>query len=194
MVRTQTLYEPSTEHDSCGFGFVADIAGRPSHAIVRDALTDAGLSVEGADPVVWVGPRRFSVLIEALGARPAVEETLSGPPVKIAFEGGDPTAAPTKAGEGFARKSGVDPSQLKVDEAKGLTYVERSVPRNVCPTSRTARSSRSHAATAGGSASRTSTANIDIPALAKVDARNPAGDGPSSSTRQRNRSPEKSKV
>ena len=39
MVRTQTLYEPSTEHDSCGFGFVADIAGRPSHAIVRDALT-----------------------------------------------------------------------------------------------------------------------------------------------------------
>jgi glutamate synthase (NADPH) large chain len=39
VVRTQTLYEPSTEHDSCGFGFVADIAGRPSHAIVRDALT-----------------------------------------------------------------------------------------------------------------------------------------------------------
>ena len=39
MVRTQTLYEPSTEHDSCGFGFVADIAGRPSHEIVRDALT-----------------------------------------------------------------------------------------------------------------------------------------------------------
>jgi glutamate synthase (ferredoxin) len=37
--RSQTLYEPSTEHDSCGFGFVVDIAGRPSHAIVRDALT-----------------------------------------------------------------------------------------------------------------------------------------------------------
>ena len=37
--RSQTLYEPSTEHDSCGFGFVVDIAGRPSHEIVRDALT-----------------------------------------------------------------------------------------------------------------------------------------------------------
>jgi glutamate synthase (ferredoxin) len=35
----RTLYEPSTEHDACGFGFVCDIAGKPSHAIVRDALT-----------------------------------------------------------------------------------------------------------------------------------------------------------
>jgi glutamate synthase (ferredoxin) len=33
------LYDPSFEHDACGFGFVVDIAGRPSHAIVRDALT-----------------------------------------------------------------------------------------------------------------------------------------------------------
>ncbi|MEO5966403.1 MAG: glutamate synthase large subunit, partial [Candidatus Limnocylindrales bacterium] len=39
MTSSPTLYEPSTEHDSCGFGFVADIAGRPSHRIVRDALT-----------------------------------------------------------------------------------------------------------------------------------------------------------
>ena len=39
MGQTHTLYEPATEHDACGFGFVADIAGRPSHAIVRDALT-----------------------------------------------------------------------------------------------------------------------------------------------------------
>ena len=36
---SRTLYEPSTEHDACGFGFVADIAGRASHQIVRDALT-----------------------------------------------------------------------------------------------------------------------------------------------------------
>ena len=35
----RTLYEPSTEHDSCGFGFVCDIAGRRSHETVRDALT-----------------------------------------------------------------------------------------------------------------------------------------------------------
>ena len=35
----RTLYEPSTEHDACGFGFVADIEGRASHEIVLDALT-----------------------------------------------------------------------------------------------------------------------------------------------------------
>ncbi|HEY5434015.1 MAG TPA: glutamate synthase large subunit [Candidatus Limnocylindrales bacterium] len=39
MPELRTLYEPSTEHDACGFGFVCDIAGRPSHGIVRDALT-----------------------------------------------------------------------------------------------------------------------------------------------------------
>jgi glutamate synthase (NADPH/NADH) large chain len=33
------LYDPASEHDSCGFGFVVDVAGRPSHDIVRDALT-----------------------------------------------------------------------------------------------------------------------------------------------------------
>ncbi len=39
MPLSRTLYEPSTEHDACGFGFVCDIAGRPSHRIVADALT-----------------------------------------------------------------------------------------------------------------------------------------------------------
>jgi glutamate synthase (ferredoxin) len=33
------LYDPRNEHDACGFGFVVDIAGRASHAIVADALT-----------------------------------------------------------------------------------------------------------------------------------------------------------
>jgi len=37
--RAQGLYAPEFEHDACGFGFVVDIAGRPSHSIVRDALT-----------------------------------------------------------------------------------------------------------------------------------------------------------
>jgi glutamate synthase (ferredoxin) len=34
----QGLYDPRNEHDACGFGFVCDIQGRRSHAIVRDAL------------------------------------------------------------------------------------------------------------------------------------------------------------
>src|ERR1043165_8729248 len=34
----QGLYDPQHEHDSCGVGFVVDIKGRRSHAIVRQAL------------------------------------------------------------------------------------------------------------------------------------------------------------
>ena len=34
----QGLYDPRAEHDACGFGFVADVLGRASHAIVKDAL------------------------------------------------------------------------------------------------------------------------------------------------------------
>jgi glutamate synthase (NADPH) large chain len=33
------LYDPSSEHDGCGVAMVADVRGRRSHAIVRDALT-----------------------------------------------------------------------------------------------------------------------------------------------------------
>jgi hypothetical protein len=34
----QGLYDPRNEHDSCGVGFVADIKGRKTHAIVRQGL------------------------------------------------------------------------------------------------------------------------------------------------------------
>jgi glutamate synthase (ferredoxin) len=33
-----TLYDPRFEHDACGVGFVADVAGKPSHEIVQKAL------------------------------------------------------------------------------------------------------------------------------------------------------------
>jgi glutamate synthase (ferredoxin) len=35
----QGLYDPATERDACGVGFVVDVKGRRSHAIVRQALT-----------------------------------------------------------------------------------------------------------------------------------------------------------
>ncbi len=35
---SQGLYDPSFEHDACGFGFVVDVKARPSHDIVRKAL------------------------------------------------------------------------------------------------------------------------------------------------------------
>ena len=36
---SQGLYEPSTEHDACGVGFVVDIKGRKSHKIIENSLT-----------------------------------------------------------------------------------------------------------------------------------------------------------
>ena len=35
----QGLYDPSTEHDACGLGFVAHMKGQKSHKIIDDALT-----------------------------------------------------------------------------------------------------------------------------------------------------------
>jgi len=35
----QGLYDPTLDKDSCGVGFIADIKGRKSHALVQDALT-----------------------------------------------------------------------------------------------------------------------------------------------------------
>ncbi|AMV38684.1 glutamate synthase large subunit [Planctomyces sp. SH-PL62] len=35
----QGLYDPTNEHDGCGVGFLVDIKGRKSHAIVRDGLS-----------------------------------------------------------------------------------------------------------------------------------------------------------
>src|SRR5438876_7298930 len=34
----QGLYDPQFEHDSCGVGFVVDMKGRKSHAIVRKSI------------------------------------------------------------------------------------------------------------------------------------------------------------
>ncbi|QMV41471.1 glutamate synthase large subunit [Cohnella cholangitidis] len=38
----QGMYDPQFEHDACGMGFVANIKGRKSHDIVRQALTVLG--------------------------------------------------------------------------------------------------------------------------------------------------------
>ena len=35
----QGLYEPQTESDACGVGFVVDMKGRKSHKIIDNALT-----------------------------------------------------------------------------------------------------------------------------------------------------------
>ena len=32
------MYDPSYEHDNCGFGFIANIKGRKSHHLIKQAL------------------------------------------------------------------------------------------------------------------------------------------------------------
>ena len=55
----QGLYDPAHEHDACGVGFVANIKGRKSHAIVEQGLqilrnlTHRG--AVGADPLAGDG-------------------------------------------------------------------------------------------------------------------------------------------
>ncbi|MHB8619021.1 MAG: glutamate synthase-related protein, partial [Chloroflexota bacterium] len=53
------LYDPQTEHDACGIGFVADIAGRPSHDIISQGLrvldNMAHRGARGCDPTTGDG-------------------------------------------------------------------------------------------------------------------------------------------
>ncbi len=81
------LYDPQFEHDACGVGFVADIAGRASHAILETAVEalhrlshrgakDAdGKTGDGAGILTQM-PRRFFLReVEKLGhARPNAED------------------------------------------------------------------------------------------------------------------------
>jgi glycyl-tRNA synthetase beta chain len=63
-------------------------------------------------------PRRIAVIVEGIADRqPDIEEEMTGPPAAAAF---DKEGKPTKGGEAFAKKLGIDVSQLKlVDTPKG---------------------------------------------------------------------------
>ena len=75
----QGLYDPALDKDSCGVGFIADIKGRKSHQIVRDALTIVRnlehRGAVGADPragdgagiLVQIPHRFFAKQAAALG-------------------------------------------------------------------------------------------------------------------------------
>lgn len=94
--------------------------------LVTSGLKEAGLS-HGEVRVVS-SPRRLAVLVDAVAtATDEVHEVKRGPAAKIAF---DDDGNPTKAAEGFARKSGVSASELvRREDTDGREYVfaERSV-------------------------------------------------------------------
>lgn len=84
----------------------------------RDGITK-GLKAAGlnhGDVKVYAAPRRLAVLIEGLLERQEDRtQFIDGPPVQVAFAD---DGEPTKAGLGFARKCGVDISEIDRSGAK----------------------------------------------------------------------------
>ncbi len=75
---------------------------------VEKGLADAGLAFQSAR--YYAAPRRLAVLVEQLATeQPDRTQQMDGPPVKAAF---DAEGKPTQAALGFARKCGVDLSEL----------------------------------------------------------------------------------
>ena len=63
---------------------------------------------------VMATPRRLAVIIDGLsGSQPDVEKTVKGPIATVAY---DENKNLTKAGEGFAKKNGVDPKDLYIED------------------------------------------------------------------------------
>jgi len=88
-----------------------------------NALTGMGLA-EGVSCRAEATARRLTLMVTGLPEGQAdKEETLSGPPANIAF---DADGNPTKAGLGFAKRAGVDPSALQTG-ADGKLFVERKI-------------------------------------------------------------------
>ena len=93
---------------------------------VSDLLTRERLLAEGAKVITYSTPRRLAVLAEGVLASQAdTEEKLTGPPWKVAFKDGAPTAAV----EAFAKKAGVTVADLeKITTPKG-EYVGATMER-----------------------------------------------------------------
>jgi glutamate synthase (NADPH/NADH) large chain len=78
------LYDPAYDKDSCGVGFIADIKGRKSHQIVKDALTIL-LNLEhrgavGADPRAGDGAGILVQIPHKFFAKKAAELGFALPP------------------------------------------------------------------------------------------------------------------
>lgn len=77
--------------------------------IARELLGQARLSHDAMQSLGT--PRRLALVVTAVADRQEdLSEEVVGPPASVAF---DAEGKPTKAGEGFARKQGVDPSALR---------------------------------------------------------------------------------
>jgi glycyl-tRNA synthetase beta chain len=100
-------------------GAEAELGKRVKELLERERLLGGAGTVK-----TYSTPRRLAVLVEdVLAAQADTEEKLTGPPWKVAFKDGVPTAV----AEAFAKKSGLDVAALeKVTNAKG-EYVGATV-------------------------------------------------------------------
>lgn len=101
---------------------LADLSQRTEALLLRERLLEPGHSVQS-----YSTPRRLAVHIKGVLAQQLdIEEQLTGPSWKIAFK----DDAPTPAAVAFAKKAGVEVSQLvKLTNAKG-EYVSATVKRS----------------------------------------------------------------
>lgn len=87
-----------------------------------EAIDGFNLRPEG-EPVLEATPRRLVLMVEKLPARQENrEETITGPPRKIAF---DDKGNPTKAAIGFAQRAGVAVADLKTGEDGRLAITKQ---------------------------------------------------------------------
>ncbi len=95
--------------------------------LVSKALDAAGLA--HGDVRVISSPRRLAALVADVAVETeAVHEVMRGPKTQIAFDAG---GNPTKAAQGFARKCGIDPSELDrrvAEDGNEYVFAEKSVP------------------------------------------------------------------
>lgn len=100
------LFEVGTEELPASF--VADAIQQWRDRIPK-MLSENSLTNDSVN--VYATPRRLAVLIKGLPVQqPNREEEIKGPPASTAFKDGNPT----KAAEGFAKKQGVELSDLEV--------------------------------------------------------------------------------
>lgn len=96
-------------------------------ALVEKRLADARLAHHGLR--VYGTPRRLAVVVKALADRqPDLVEEVVGPPASAAFAA---DGSVTPAGQGFAKKNGVDPTTLQRKEVAGKKGLYAVAVRNV---------------------------------------------------------------
>src|SRR5688500_16008348 len=78
------LYSSPSEHDACGVGFVANIKGRPSHALVEQALLILQnlnhRGAVGADPLCGDGAGVLIQIPDAFYREELAKHSIALPP------------------------------------------------------------------------------------------------------------------